>query len=122
MIWPFKSKSEKILKEVIVFESRLNRVLVPLLKKPEKPVAGNGALMSMAVNIALHFLAIRSPQAFEKASTEIIAHIVSAFGSALAMASKGRVRVEEATNSILYEMQATQADYSNALEKSPSNP
>lgn len=44
MIWPFKSKSIKILDEVTVFDRRLTLVLVPLLQEPEKPIAGKGAL------------------------------------------------------------------------------
>jgi len=122
MIWPFKSKNEKILNEVVAFESRLNQALVPLLQEPDKPIAANGALMSMAINMALHFLAIRNLKVFKQVSTDIIAHTVSAFGSSVAIASKGKVRVEDATNSILHEMQTTQTYYSDALDKSASNP
>ena len=122
MIWPFKSKNEKILNEVVAFEGRLNQAVVPLLQKPDKPVAGNGALMSMAVNIALHFLAVRNLKVFQKASVQIIAHAASTYGSMVAIGSEGKISVEDATNSILHEMQTTQSDYSHALEKSASNP
>nr|MBI1231873.1 hypothetical protein [Cytophagales bacterium] len=122
MIWSFQNKNEKILNEVVAFEGRLNQALVPLLQKPEKPVAGNGALMSMAVNMALHFLAVRNLKIFQKASVHIIAHAASTFGSMVAIGSEGKISVEDATNSILHEMHTTQADYSNALAKSSSSP
>lgn len=122
MIWPFKSKSEKVLKEILTFESRINKALVPLLDKPEKPIAANGALMSMAVNLALYLLAIKSTKVFEKASVEVIAHTVSAFGSTVAFASNGKVSVEDATESILRELTSTQAVYCDALAKARSMP
>lgn len=78
--------------------------------------------MAMTVNMALHFLAIRSPQVFEKISNAVVANAVATFSSVAAIASKGEIDVELAANVLLREMQVTQADYSEALMKSPSNP
>lgn len=122
MIWPFKSKSAKVLVEVATFDSRLTIALVPLLEKPEKPIAGKGALMSMTVNIALHFLAIRNPQLFEKIASDVIANAIATFASAAAIVSKGNIDVEIAGNVLFKEIQDTRDNYSDALVKSPSNP
>ena len=119
MIWPFKSRAEKVFDEIKVFETRLNHALVPFLKQPEKPIAANGALMAMAINMALHFLAIRGPAVFEKVSFEVVAYAAPAFGSAVALASKGKVRVEDATHIILHEIQESREAYSDALFESP---
>jgi len=122
MIWPFKSKRERILDGIKTFENRLNQALIPLLQKPENPIAGNGALISMAVNIALYFIAIKNLKIFKKTAPYVISHTAVVFGSMVAIGSEGKVSAEVAAKSILHEMQNTQADYSNALEKSSSNP
>lgn len=122
MIGLFKSKNEKVLNEIKTFESRLNQAVIPLLQKPEKPIAGNGALMSMAVNIALHFLAIRDLKVFSKAAPYVLSHVASGFGYMVAIGSDGKVSFEEAADSIIREMESNQVRYSNALDKSPSSP
>lgn len=122
MLWLFKSKSERACDEIKVFESRLNKSLAPLLQKPEKPIAGNGALMSMAVNMGLYFVALRKPKILEKVAVAILSDSASAFATVVAIGSKGKVKVEDAANTILHEMRSTQNAYFSALDKSGTNP
>jgi len=121
MIGIFKSKNEKILSEVIAFEGRLNQALMPLLKESDKLIATKGALMAMAINIALYFLKIRNLQNYEEIFKHLTTHFSSVFGSVVEKISHGKISREIATSSFLREMQDTYEDYAVTLAKSVLN-
>jgi len=122
MLGFFKNKNEKILGEIKAFEHRVNQKLTPMLKKPSNPKLGNSAIISMCINMAFHFLAIRNFKVFEKSSPYIISHIAANYGSMVHIGSEGRIGHEEAAISLIYEMQTTQEAYSEALSQSPYDP
>lgn len=122
MLGFFKKNDEKVYYQIRGFEQRLNQSLVPLLNKPQKPILANAAMIGMATNIALYFLAARNLPFFQKHSKFFIYEIGMSFGEVVETATGGKVKKAEAAISLTKEMEKNGNFYCTALAKSPSNP
>lgn len=118
----FKKKNEKIYFQIREFEKRLNQAIVPLLEKPQKPILANAALIGMATNIALYFVAVRNSSFFQENAKFFLYEIGMTFGEAVEKMTRGKVKDKEAASSLIMAMNETEAKYTAALDKSATHP
>lgn len=114
MLSLFKKKNEKIYFEIREFEKRLNQAFVPLLERPQKPILANAALIGMATNISLYFIAVRNLSFFQENAKFFLYEIGMTFGEAVEKMTSGKVKDKEAANSLIEAMKETEVKYTAA--------
>lgn len=117
-----KKKDEKIYDQIRDFEKRLNRAFAPLLEKPQKPILANAALIGMATNIALYFVAMKDVSFFQENTKFFLHEIGMGFGEVVETVTGEKVKKDEAATMLIKEMEKTSVLYCSSLDKSAVNP
>ena len=118
----FKSKSNKIYDQIVIFKDQLEKEIDPFLEEEKYSIKRQAAFIALALNISFYFVGIRNNSLLHESSSNILKSFLVPFGDVVSQISRGAVSPEQAATSLLSEIGKTKQDYFLALDKSATEP